>query len=546
MRQTVLLLLLFGWVNVYAGTDLAPLQSLAVQDGGRVKPFDSFARESLLKLAGRASWEKEPGVKLPAIEVLADLMLGTNDWEQAKLIRCGYRPLKQKLGLTEDRNFFSFAELAGNRELERMVGELSARNERTSDMSRVESEASSLWEKLHGLQGLTTGNAIKLVPPMGGKAAGWLAVKDAPKVHGTNGVALLTAFSVMTRAYRSSDDAGLASAAAAFKSAVQRLAPQSYPDELTVKRELTYNRLHPFRLSWIFYLFSFIGLLLARGRAGRPGLFYWPGMVLFVIALGLQVYGFTLRCLIAGRPPVTNMYEVVIWMALGAAVFALGFELYYRNRIFALAAAAVSVLGLVLADNLPTVLDPSIQPLVPVLKSNYWLTVHVLTITLGYAAFMLALGLGHVVVGYYVFKPKAQAKIDELTQFNYRTMQIGVLFLTAGTILGGLWAEQSWGRFWGWDPKETWALIALLSYLVVLHGRFAGWMGGFALNVASIVCFQTIIMAAYGVNYVLGRGLHSYGFGVGGEWAVGSYVALEFLLVGLATWRYKLAKATAK
>ena len=109
------------------------------------------------------------------------------------------------------------------------------------------------------------------------------------------------------------------------------------------------------------------------------------------------------------------------------------------------------------------------------------------------------------------------AKIKPLANFIYRTMQVGVLLIAAGTILGGVWADYSWGRFWGWDPKEVWALITLLVYLIPLHGRFAGWVNTFGLVMASVVCFLSVVMAWYGVNFVLGVGLHTYGFVEGGS-----------------------------
>ena len=105
-----------------------------------------------------------------------------------------------------------------------------------------------------------------------------------------------------------------------------------------------------------------------------------------------------------------------------------------------------------------------------------------------------------------------------------------VLLLAAGTILGGVWANYSWGRFWGWDPKETWALIALLCYILTLHGRLAGWWTQFGLVVASVVCFLAVLMAWYGVNFVLGKGLHSYGFGIGGETYVATFVVVDLLV----------------
>ena len=229
----------------------------------------------------------------------------------------------------------------------------------------------------------------------------------------------------------------------------------------------------------------------------------------------------------------TNMYESVVWVSLGVILFALIFSGIHRVRVYLLAAAPLAVMGLILADMLPSVLNPSIGPLPPVLRDNVWLVVHVLTITLGYAAFAPAMGVGHIILGRYLFKPGSMDEKSPLHHLLYRVLQIGVLLLGAGTILGGVWANYSWGRFWGWDPKETWALIALLLYIFAIHGRMAGWWGNFGLSVAATVCFNGVLMAWYGVNFVLGKGLHSYGFGGGGvEW-VGSLVALDLVFVGL-------------
>ena len=121
-----------------------------------------------------------------------------------------------------------------------------------------------------------------------------------------------------------------------------------------------------------------------------------------------------------------------------------------------------------------------------------------------------------------------------------------MLLLAAGTILGGVWADYSWGRFWGWDPKEVWALIALLGYLAVLHARFAGWILDFGLAALSVICFSLVVMAWYGVNFVLGAGLHSYGFGGGGAPYVFSAIGLQSLFVAAAAVRYVASGAAAE
>lgn len=149
----------------------------------------------------------------------------------------------------------------------------------------------------------------------------------------------------------------------------------------------------------------------------------------------------------------------------------------------------------------------------------------------GRAAFALAVGLGHVLMIRSLFKSQRQHEPSPSHHFLHRVLQIGVLLLAAGTILGGVWANYSWGRFWGWDPKETWALIALLLYIFALHGRVAGWWGDFGLCVAAAVCFNGALMAWYGVNFVLGKGLHSYGFGGGGLFWIGLLVGIDLLFV---------------
>jgi len=224
------------------------------------------------------------------------------------------------------------------------------------------------------------------------------------------------------------------------------------------------------------------------------------------------------------------MYESVMYVAWGAALIGGVLAWRYRSAGSAVAAGIVASLLLVLADAMPAALDPSIQPLAPVLRNNFWLTIHVLTITLGYAAFALGAGLGHAWLVIDRFKG-ATARRCEIGKFLNATLRIGTLLLAAGTLLGGVWASYSWGRFWGWDPKEVWALIALLGYLIVLHGQYAGWFAARGTAIGSIVAFLGVLMAWYGVNYVLGTGLHSYGFGNGGVQYAAIFAGVELLFI---------------
>jgi len=332
----------------------------------------------------------------------------------------------------------------------------------------------------------------------------------------------------------------VSAAASALGRRLSELAPGVYPAPKDLGVEIQYNRVKPFRFAWIAYLLGFLLLLasfpLAAKGVGRAGI------ALVLVGFAFHAYGMGLRVYISGRPPVTNMYESVVWVAWGAMLFALIFEAVYKARYFAVAAAGLATLCLILADNVP-ILDGSIEPLVPVLRDNMWLTVHVLTITLGYAAFLLAMGLGHLNLGLYFFAPRKTALFKTLSLFLYRALQVGTLLLATGTMLGGVWASYSWGRFWGWDPKETWAFIALLGYLAVLHSRMVGWIREFGMAVGAILGFLLVLMAWYGVNFVLGTGLHSYGFGSGGYVYVGGFVAFEVLVIVAALLRRRSEEA---
>lgn len=526
-----------GQAVIKKNVSVGSMNDLIIQDGGRKKPFDTYARENLVKLTGRSKWYDSEHHKWTALEIMSDFALGTNNWLNEEIIKVSYIPLKERLGLSIDKKFFSHHQIRSNSDASRKLTELLSINETQPNYDKkLAAEGKTLSRQLKQLEFLMTPEAFCWVPVEG--QGRWVTVDECAEIYGERGKNLEKIYANLRDAYRAeNNDVFLKNAEDFHLALLSLVVPQYYPIS-KIKLELLYTQLHPFRVAWILFLLSFI-LLLSTGKDGKQFGAYGVAMGLFAVAILFQMAGFTLRSLISGRAPVTNMYEVLVFMAFGASFIAFIYELIYRQKVFALASSVVAAITLILADNLPAVFDPSIQPLVPVLQSNWWLTVHVITITIGYAAFLQAMGIGHVAMVRYLFYPNDLQSIDRLTRFNYRTMQIGVLFLAAGTLLGGLWAEKAWGRFWGWDPKETWALIALLLYLGVLHARYTKWIGGFGLNTASVLAFQGIIMAGYGVNYLLGTGKHSYGFGVGGEAFVGAFVLIELILVALAVFRYK-------
>ena len=233
------------------------------------------------------------------------------------------------------------------------------------------------------------------------------------------------------------------------------------------------------------------------------------------------------------------MYESLVFMGWGAIALGLAAEALNRKRFLALSAGLMGFVCLAFSENLP--IDSAINPLVPVLAHTYWLSVHVMTVMLSYSAFALAMVLGHVVLFVAVFQREKTALLSSLSGLLYRTLQVGVLFLAAGVVFGAIWANESWGRYWGWDPKETWSLITFFIYLAIIHARFAGWLGHFGLGASAILGFLAVVMTYYGVNFILASGLHAYGFSEGGQFYAALFAALEIAIVVGARLRYTAA-----
>ena len=517
---------------------------LAIQEGGRRKPVDTFAREALIKISGRST-HKAGAKRWQANDWVLSMLLDTHKWQDEAMILVSLGELKQQLGLPEQQRRFSFAQLSALPELNRLAGEAHALKRAEKPLSRLQSEVMNVSERLDLFARIMNGSAFLLVPAAEKETDPWVVPPGFDQYYTeTQFAPLQTQLQSLAQGYLQGDSFAFSRGSNQVRDGLRALSPSIYPPEKALRVEHFYNQLDGFYRAALCYGFGFLLLLIAHLRQSGRWLTY-AGLALALAGLLFHAAGITLRCLIAGRPPVTNMYESIIWVSFAVSVFGMIFFLRYRTLVYLLAALPVSLLSLLLVHQMPIAMPARIDPLVPVLRDNFWLTVHVLTITLSYAAFALAMGFGHILLWRYARNPAA-ARADQPMHFwLYRVMQLGVLLLAAGTILGGVWANYSWGRFWGWDPKETWALIALLCYIVTLHGRLAGWWTQFGLVVASMVCFLAVLFAWYGVNFVLGKGLHSYGFGIGGETYVAAFVFLDLLFVGFAIWRHRTSRRTA-
>lgn len=564
------------------GFDWTLWRELPSQNGGRRKPLDTLSWETMRLTANRSSivdpetgekldplawyltvlfdwkgWEHEDHDHLLLVEDWGPLYFHLHDadrWDEMPLLRIDHLELRKKLGLRETEKYVSptylnQAKVVDSRTARTMpfpgwANELLKRKQEDKPFTELEEKGLELADHLWVYQNHRMGRGLEVIPIAGNETDEWMSLghlaltsfdeSNDPSGNYRKAQKLLHQ---IRHAYGEGDAAAFNSGAIEFKELLREFGPQlgEYPDAGMIRTEVAYNHWAPFRFAWIVVLAACLCMLLHLGSRWR--FLYIGALSFYVLGIIGLIIGFAMRVVISGRAPVTNMYESVIYVGGGVALFGLIFELIYRKKYILTAAAAVSTITLLLADNCPTILDPSVRPLEPVLRSNFWLVTHVMTITLSYAAFALALGIANITLGYYVVRSSDRETISSLSRFTYKALQVGVLLLAAGVILGGVWADYSWGRFWGWDPKEVWALVALLGYLAVLHARFAGWAGHRGLAAMSVVCFSLVVMAWYGVNFVLGAGLHSYGFGGGGQGFVYSAIALQFLYVGLAMFR---------
>jgi cytochrome c-type biogenesis protein CcsB len=531
------------------GVRLNDLRLLPVQSGGRVKPFDEFARETLLAMTGSRSF----GSFDPS-EMLVSMMVDPKGWADEKIIRISIPEVNQQLLLDPTRKMFAPNELlssnvflqyaegirSGGKSAEQVTG--TGINAVSGKKDPRGEELRRVVDRMERFQAIVTGAVWTLTPTVADDPeAPWKTFAEGMMQSSPQVVAA----GAMLKCYLDREVECFQEKVAVLRDSVEKAVPAFSKVSDKLKVEVWYNRLRPFLQSMILYLFAGLFWLFAARHAFARMM----AKFLTFSAVFLHVLGFGLRSYVAERPPVTNMYESIIWVSLGVMVFT--FLLYRKNRQVVLMSTACMLAGFALfaGDAAPLVMDPTIRPLVPVLRSNYWLTIHVLTITLSYGAFMLAMGISNVSLFQFMKiartgeSPELSQRIASLNQLSYRALMFGTVLLAAGTILGGVWADYSWGRFWGWDPKEVWALIALLAYMAVLHGRYAGWVGRFALPLWTVICFSTVVMAWYGVNFVLGAGLHSYGFSTGGQAFVASFLLAQTVFCLVVAWMHKRGRS---
>ncbi|MBI4352455.1 MAG: cytochrome c biogenesis protein CcsA [Candidatus Omnitrophica bacterium] len=501
----MMLFLLAGIAPAYADASSAinTAKHIPIQHNGRIKPFDSFARQTVKLITGSERWQK----KEPTA-VMLDQLSNLEGSRRLKWIRLNYAELKQTLALPPAENFFSMEEIQPSmNKLLPLLRSSQAKRDQDLRPVKLEQKAEFLYTQLMTLERLISGELATVVPGA-----------ETPEA-----AALPAEFERLLGLYRSGSFQEFEEGTRAW---IQKVGPLSKEiSHAKILLEVRYFEMKPFEWAAAGYLLSFVLLLLFKhSRLLR-------GAALAALAGGflLHTLGLAMRIVVLSRPPVSNMYESMVFMNWVAMLGALLFALLYRNLPILTVGSLASGFIMVYGNLLP--LDSSLDVLVPVLRSNYWLTIHVLTIVSSYGAFGLAMALGHRHLLCAAFNKFSESAKEESARLIYRVIQLGTILIGAGTVLGGVWANESWGRFWGWDPKETWALITCLVYLAIVHLWYSKRINDFWLAMSSVLCFFSVLMTWYGVNFVLGRGLHSYGFGAGGMAWINVYLLLEALFV---------------
>jgi len=550
------------------GFDLTSFGRLPVLADGRIKPMDTIARTALLMLQGHQRLAAPDGRAVAPEEWLLDVFFRPDTADTDRIFRIDNPDVLSLFGLgagdSAGQVRFSFVQLqSGLAELERQA-ELAAPVEaatRTAFQRAVVElrEHVDYYSRLkYGLQtpdGPAAGRSgfeamekfspLRAVPPSAASVRpdDWRSVGQSQLASLSTGATDPTVvfYAALGRAWRAAQPGDFNALVAAeraglaerFASAARRCSFEAY-----------FNQVEPFYTSLVLYVAAFLLAVISWLK--------WPvelgraAFRLMALAFLLATAGIIARMWLEGRPPVTNLYSSALFIGWGAVGLCLVLERIGRNGVASSAGSLIGFGTLVIAHNLSLSGD-TLEMMRAVLDSNFWLSTHVVTVTTGYASTFLAgfLAIIYILRGV-LTRTLDRATADSLAHMVYGIVCFATLFSFVGTVLGGIWADQSWGRFWGWDPKENGALIIVLWNAVILHCRWGGLVKQRGLMCLAVFGNVVTAWSWFGTN-MLGIGLHSYGFTNAAFEGLLAFVALQLAIIGLAAiprarWRSAAAK----
>ena len=500
---------------------------ICVQDiNGRIKPLQTLATEVLRKVAKKDSYDEQN-----AVQVFLGMTFRPDHWQDVPIIWVRNEDVRKKIGVSG--SYAAFTDFTTPGEDGRVIIKLEDDHNaafQTPESSRnaYQKEVIKTFDKLILLTNVFNKNTLKIFPVIGDKNNSWSAGTEPDLAQIKTGIdtlsalQLLVAYEVtMRKGWEEGDWEGAAKLLSQIEEYQREVASQLMPSPDVIEMEISYNKQRTLdKLYRYYFLFGILILLIEIifivTSLRNQKVHRWF-RILATIAIGSlatwHLYALGARWYISGHAPWSNGYEALTFIGFMSVLAGLIFSKGSRLTI----GASALLGGILLMTAHHSNYDPDISNLVPVLKS-YWLMIHVAVITGSYGFLGLGAILGFISLLLYIFRGKrnfqrVNLNIDEITFIAEMTITIGLIMAAVGTFLGGVWANESWGRYWGWDAKETWALVIVLWYAIVLHLRFIpGMKGKFLFNVLSMWSYWTVLMTFFGVNYYL-SGLHSYAKG---------------------------------
>jgi cytochrome c-type biogenesis protein CcsB len=497
------------------------ISRLIVQDfQGRMKPLDTLAREMVMKVTKHSRFQ---GWR--PLDLYLSWLTNPELWWHQPVIAVRNQGLRELLGVPAGQTHIAAASLydeSGQYRLADLVDEAM----RTPDKSRtkVQRKLLSFDERFNLFYMTMRGGTLRIYPVPEDPNHTWLAAREVlERLEPPLKDEYQQAFLNLMEGIRERDMSRVRLGIDATRAIQEEYGADVIPSPTALNAELFLNRTAPFVRVMVVYLAAFLVLMtaffwnLARHK-GQPYRWRHPlyllGNLLFWAALAIHLGAFVMRWIAAGRAPLSNGYESLLFISL--AVGLAGFIFEFSHRRGATAGLSALLTATILGISMMSTFDPAIGPLVPVLVS-YWLNIHVTVITASYGFLGLAALLGALVLILHFRKGPGRTEVYEAVQrldrLNAKVVLAGLALLSVGTLLGGVWANESWGRYWGWDSKETWSLVTIVVYAIVLHFRWVPslkrpWL--FAAT--SFAAVASVVMTYFGVNYFL-AGLHSYAAG---------------------------------
>ena len=499
---------------------------LMVQDlDGRIKPLNTLASEFLRKLTGKPYFKFQKdgeSIRLNANQTFLAMQSAANVWQYIPLIKVDVEKggeLFANLEVSENNmvSFIGLLDDKGDYKLGKVVE--AANKKKPAERGEFDKEVLKVDERFNILFNVFSGNYLKIFPNSNDENNKWHShthhFEDFPKQDGDFAKSIISIY------FKDVNEKKWITASEKLeyiKKFQDVLGKEIIPSRKRIEAELWYNQLNlNFWLFQVYFVLGFVLLVLSLIKIftkKKAIEIVWNSLIIVTLISFIFFTGnIILRWYVSGHAPWSNGYEMLVFVAWVLLLCGL---LTFRKSDFSLPLSTLFTGALLFVSYLDW-LSPEITNLMPVLKS-FWLKIHVATIVSSYAPLALSAILGFMALMLMIFKTESTKKvidirIKELTYINEISMTIGLFVLTIGTFLGGIWANESWGRYWAWDPKETWALISIIVYAIVLHLRLIPALkGNYVLNMVSVFAFGSIIMTSFGVNYYL-SGLHSYAAG---------------------------------